>query len=65
MAYTPDDIEQVLEQVRAILVRWHEQGTLGEVAVMVGQNQYQPVERPTRKHKPVLREQGKPTVRVR
>lgn len=64
MAYLPDDIEAAVEDVRQTLLRWHADGTLGEVAVIVGQNQYLPVERPTHKHKPISREQGKPTVRI-
>ena len=64
MAQSPPDIEQTLEHVRAILVRWQMEGKLGEVAVIVGGNQYQPEERPTTKHPPVKRESGKPIVRV-
>lgn len=64
MAATPPDIEQVLEQLRGILMRWQSDGTLGEVVVVVGGNQYQPEERPTRRHTPVKRESGKAIVRV-
>ncbi len=55
MTATPSDIEQVLEQVRDILVRWQGNGVFGEVTVVVGRNQYQPEERPRKKHEPVVR----------
>lgn len=64
MIRTPSDIEQVLEQVRVILVQWQADGELGEVAIIVGGNQYQPEERPTKRHKPVRRVSGSQIVRV-
>lgn len=60
-----DDIEQALDKVRAILLRWHGEGKFGEVAVIVGQNQYEPQERPIVRHEPVKRHKGaRPIARV-
>lgn len=53
---TPADIEQVLEQMRIALVRWHEADTLGEIAIVRGGVEYQVEERPKRRHKPIKRE---------
>jgi hypothetical protein len=58
MAATPCEIEQVLEQMREVLLRWHTEDTLGEVAIVRGYHQYQLEERPRRKHDAVKRGEG-------
>lgn len=58
MAATPLEIEQVLEQVREALLAWHENDTLGELAVIRGYHQLQLEERPRRKHDAVKRGEG-------
>lgn len=62
MAYTPSEVEQVLEQMREVLLRWHCDDTLGEVAVVRGYHQLEVEERPRRKHKAVKREDGGRTI---
>lgn len=66
MADTPPEIERILQQMRDVLTTWHEKGTLGEVAVLGGQNDWQVEERPN-KRKPRIKRSlphGKPIVRV-
>lgn len=58
MAATPPDIEQVLDQLREVLIRWHREDTLGEVAIVRGYHQWQVEERPKRKHEAVKRVEG-------
>jgi len=59
MAHAPAEIEQVLEQMRAVLLRWHKEDTLGEVAIVRGYHQLEVEERPRRKpFKAVKREDG-------
>lgn len=61
-----DEIDEVLERVRAVLVRWKEEHELGEVVIVVGQNQYEPQERPIKRLPPIKRHSGgKQIVRVR
>ncbi len=54
-APTPQEIEDVLEQMREVLIRWHRGGVVGEVTVVSGRNQYQLEECPRHKHRPVSR----------
>jgi hypothetical protein len=55
MAQTPEDIETVLDQLRAVLMRWAYDDTLGEIVIVRGSNQSQIEERPIRRHEPVKR----------
>lgn len=43
---TPAEIESVLEQMRMVLLRWHENDTLGEIAIVRGGQEWQVEERP-------------------
>lgn len=52
MAGTPPEVAKVLEQLEPLLTRWYHGGTLGEIAVVFGNHQMQPEERPRRKHEP-------------
>lgn len=56
MAYTPPEIEQILEQMRDVLMRWHKEDLLGEVAVVRGGQGLQVEERPIHRHPTVKRE---------
>lgn len=56
MEHTPAEIEQILEQVRASLLRWDKKDELGEVVIMRGGNQLIVEERPIhRPHKAIRR----------
>lgn len=67
MTQTPRDIEIAVERVRELLVRMAQEGTLGEVAVIVGGNYYQLEERITRRPAPIKRQASshREIVRVR
>lgn len=66
MTATPPHIQAVLDQIRAVLLRWDEDGTLGEVACVRGYHQDEVEERPRRKpFKAVKREQRGRTPIVR
>lgn len=56
MAATPQEIEQVLEQMREVLLRWHTVDTLGEVAIVRGGQELVVEERPRKRLTPVKRE---------
>lgn len=56
MAVTPQEIEQVLEQMREVLLRWHNADRLGEVAILRGGQEWLIEERPRERHPPVKRE---------
>lgn len=45
MSATPDEIEDVLNQMREKLLLWHSSDTLGELVVLRGGNEYQLFER--------------------
>jgi hypothetical protein len=47
---TPDEVRRILAQLEPILTRWYNDGTKGDVAVVCGENQMQPEERPVFKH---------------
>jgi hypothetical protein len=66
VAHTPEEIEAVLEQMRAELLRWQREGILGEVVCVVGEHLYQPEARPRLKLRGVKREQAgrQPIVRT-
>lgn len=52
------EIEQVLEQLREALLRWHEADTKGEITVVRGSHEFVVEERPRHKHKAVKRVEG-------
>ena len=56
MAYTPAEIDEVLEQMRRVLLSWHREDTLGEVAVVRGGQELYVEERPRFRHGRVKRE---------
>ena len=49
------ELDQVLEQAREALARMYRDGWIGEVAIVMGGNQFQVEERPRRRHAPVKR----------
>jgi hypothetical protein len=46
---TPPEIQHLLTQLEPILRRWYRDGTLGEIAIVFGQHQMQPEERPRKR----------------
>ena len=56
MAYAPAEIEEVLEQVRRVLLQWHREDTLGEIAIVRGGQELYVEERPRLRHGRVKRE---------
>lgn len=52
----PPDIEQVLDQLREVLIRWQRQKKRGEVAIVCGPNDFEVQERPMVKLPRVRRE---------
>lgn len=61
MAATPE-IEDVVEQARDALMRMYRDGWVGEVAIVVGGNQYQVEARPRWRYVPVKRHDSKSSV---
>ncbi len=59
MAYAPAEIEQVLEQMREVLLRWHKSDTLGEAAIVRGGQELYVEERPVIRKPKVKRERGR------
>lgn len=59
----PPEIVQYLQQLEAILVRWHANGYLGEVATIFGPTLIQAEER--RRHVTVKVQRSKPGVRAK
>jgi len=55
MVHVPEDVENVLDQLRAVLLRWAREDALGEIAIVRGSNQTQIEERPIRRHEPIRR----------
>lgn len=61
----PLHIEEMLNELRDLLLAWDERGELGEVALVRGYHQWEVEERPRRKRKAHKHERsGKPIVRV-
>ncbi len=56
MAYAPAEIEEVLEQMRRVLLQWHREDTLGEIAIVRGGQELFVEERPRLRHARVKRE---------
>jgi len=46
MACAPSKYDQMLEELRAVMKSWDEEGTQGELVLVRGQNQWQPELRP-------------------
>lgn len=65
MAEATPEIERILEQARAAMIQMRRDGLVGEIAIVVGGNQYQVEERPRRRHVPVkLTDRGSSVVEV-
>ena len=47
MTATPPGVDEVIEDVRRIVLEWERKGWRGEIVIIVGDNQYLPDERPT------------------
>lgn len=56
MAYAPAEIDEVLEQMRRVLLSWHRDDTLGEIAIVRGGQELFVEERPRIRHGRVKRE---------
>lgn len=49
MPTTPREVEEVLEQLRSVLLTWYEHDVLGEVAILHGGHEWTVEERPRRR----------------
>jgi len=58
MAQTPPHIQDLLNELRELLLAWDERGELGELAIVRGYHQWEVEERPRRKRKSVKHERG-------
>ncbi len=58
-ATPPLEVEAILEQLREVLLTWHETDTLGEIAIVRGGQEWQVEERPKHRHKAVRRERSR------
>lgn len=48
MPATPSEIDEIVEKLLPLLVRWHEKDTLGEIAILRGGQEWEVEERPKR-----------------